>query len=263
VPLVVTVWGSDVLVFGEMPAARRLLKSTFTRAQAVIAVSDELSQRAAELGADPRRLFTVPGGVPYRLPLPRQAERERHGLADGEICVLWVGGLVPVKQPLEAVRAFEAFVSESRATDVRLVMVGDGPLRSVVSDLVRERNLDRTVQMLGHLDRDAVWRWQSAADVLINCSRSEGTPLAVLESLGAGTPVAAYPLPGIRAAVEAVDGGTLAENRSPADLAAAIGSELSTRRDRDALARDARARFDIAGVGRAIEAVYDSVLGPA
>jgi len=263
VPLVVTVWGSDVLVFGKMPAARRLLTSTFARAQAVIAVSNELSQCAAELGADPRRVFTVPPGVSYRPPVPRQAERERRGLAESEVCILWVGGLVPVKQPLEAVRAFEAFASESRASSARLVMVGDGPLRRVVSDMVRERNLDRTVRMLGQLPRDEVWSWQCAADVLINCSRSEGTPLAVLEALGAGTPVAAYALPGIRAAVDAVEGGTLAENRTPADLAAAIGSELSIDRDRDALAQEARARFDIAGVGRTIEAVYDTVFGAA
>ena len=44
VPLVLTVWGSDVLRLGRIRRARTLLARTFAEARAIIAVSDELAE---------------------------------------------------------------------------------------------------------------------------------------------------------------------------------------------------------------------------
>ena len=116
------------------------------------------------------------------------------------------------------------------------------------------------MRLLGYQSREDVWSWQCASDLLINSSWSEGTPVAVLEALGAGMPVAAYPLPGVRAALAAVDGGTTALDSTPQALAAAISGELDEPRDRDVLAEAARKQFDIACTCREIEDVYESVL---
>jgi teichuronic acid biosynthesis glycosyltransferase TuaC len=255
-PLVVSVWGSDVLQLLGSRRVRASLRRTFAAARGVIAVSRELAERAEELGAAPERLRVLPGGVPYPEPLDREAARARLGLPDGVRVLLWVGGLVPVKQPLDAVLAFAA----SREEGLRLVLVGDGPLRGEIAALVLRLGLDEVVRLPGRLPREEVWAWQSAADLLVNSSRSEGTPFAVAEALGAGTPVAAYPLPGIRDALEAVDGGRVAEASTPGDLAAAIAAELGAGRDRDELARKARDRFDLARVCREIEDVWDAAV---
>jgi teichuronic acid biosynthesis glycosyltransferase TuaC len=260
VPLVLTIRGSDVLVLGRRWIARGDLRHTLEQTRALIAVSDELAEYATRLGVPGGRIHVIPGGVPYRPREGRQEARRRLGVDENAICVLWVGRLVSVKAPLEAIRAFARVVDSSAPHDAVLVMLGEGPLTARASELVRREGLDGRVRLLGYQSRESVWTWQCASDVQINSSRSEGTPVAVLEALGAGTPVAAYPLPGVRAALTAVDGGTTARESTPQALAAAISQELDAARDRDSLADEARKRFDIAGTGREIEDVYASVL---
>jgi teichuronic acid biosynthesis glycosyltransferase TuaC len=261
VPLVVTLWGSDILQLGRSRRLRRFLTRTFLEARAIVAVSSQLAERAEALGAPAQRLHVIPGGVPYRPALRLEDARARLGLDAAAVCFLWVGGLVPVKQPLEAIRAFAELRSRAGGErELLLVVLGEGPLRDEVRDLVRRAGLDGAVRVAGHTSRDTVWTWQCAADVLVNSSRSEGTPLAVLEALGAGTPVVGYPLPGVQAAVEAVNGGRVAAESTPDALAAAILDELALGRDRDQLACESRRHFDIAHGCRALEEVYEAVL---
>jgi teichuronic acid biosynthesis glycosyltransferase TuaC len=261
-PLVLTIWGSDVMQLARSRRVRALLRPTFAEARAVVAVSQELAARAGELGADPERLHVVPGGVPYCERIPREEARAQLGVDPEARCLLWVGGLVPVKQPLDAIRAFAGLrdAAAEGGRETLLVLVGAGPLAGEARDLVRRLGLERSVRLPGRCERETVWAWQCAADVLLNSSATEGTPLAVLEALGAGTPVVAYPLPGVLAAVEAVDGGRVAAAATPEALAGALLEELETTRDRDEIARSARSRFDIASTCRALERVYETVL---
>jgi teichuronic acid biosynthesis glycosyltransferase TuaC len=259
-PFVLTVWGSDVLVFARQTAARRLLVRTLAQADAIIAVSEELANQVEELGTRPEVVRVIPGGVPYAPALDRASARRLLRIPDESTCLLWVGRFAPVKQPTHVVRAFGSLDEAKERGNIRLVMIGDGTLRRAVADIVRRTDLDDAVQLVGHLARRDVWTWLCAADMLINSSSSEGTPIAVLEALGAGTPVVAYPLAGVRAVVERVNGGTISAGSVPEDLAAAIGAELSVARDRTRLAAEARQRFDIGRVAEAIEEVYSTVL---
>lgn len=256
IPLVLTVWGSDI--FRRRQAVTRdVLRWTLRQAAAVICVSAELADAVLELGADPGRVQVNPGGVPYRDIIPYDEARAALGVPPGATVVLWVGGLVDVKQPVEAV---EAFARWSEGSGV-LIIVGDGPLRRQVADEAARWGVEGSVRMTGYLPRCEVWRWQCAADVLVNSSASEGTPLSVLEALGAGTVVAGYPLPGVRSAVDQVGGGSMAAVASPEALASAIGAAQTRTSSRELLALAARDAFSIERDVRGIEGVYDAVVG--
>ena len=111
VPLVLTVRGSDVFVLGRRRIARGDLRRTLDHTHALIAVSDELAEHAAKLGVPSGRIHVIPGGVPYRPREDRQEARRRLGVDEDAVCILWVGRLVSVKQPLDAIRAFAGFVA--------------------------------------------------------------------------------------------------------------------------------------------------------
>jgi teichuronic acid biosynthesis glycosyltransferase TuaC len=261
IPFVLTVRGSDVIASSRRAASRRFLRQTLIAADAVVAVSQDLAERVASFGVASERIQVV-AGVHYPAPLSRAAARRRLGVPDEAVVIVWIGGLVRVKQPLEAIRAFEIVRTQSDLRDglLRLVMLGDGPLRGDVDSYIESRNLQGFVHAYGHIVRESVWMWQSAADVLLNSSSSEGTPAAVLEAVGAGTSVAAFPLAGIAAVTEAVEGGSVADSMSTPALADALGRELSKTRNRRALARRARARYDIAHAAAAVEAIYAGVV---
>ena len=259
-PLVLTVRGSDLLVLAREAAARPLLVRTLDQANAIIAVSEELADRVEQLGARPELVRVIPGGVPYEPTLDRAYARRLLGIPEGDTCIVWVGHFVPVKQPVDVIDALRWLDAGAAGRTVRIVMIGHGPLWRAVADLVHRRSQDGAVRLVGHIDRRDVWAWLCAADLLVNSSSSEGTPISVLEALGAGTPIVAYPLVGVRAVVDAVDGGTIAAGADPQALAAAIEAELSTVRDRHRLSIAARQRFDIARAAEAIEDVYAALV---
>jgi glycosyltransferase involved in cell wall biosynthesis len=231
-PFVLSLWGSDVLLHSRNPALRHLLSHALRCATHVIAPSRSIVDRAVELGADPARTSIVMGGVPDDYSrLSRGDARSVLALPQDVRLVAWVGNLVPVKQPLLALRAISR-VAE-RDPEVRLALIGDGPLRPAVHETIRELHLEHVVSVLGALDSTSVARWQAAADVVTNTSASEGLPFALSEALVSGTRVASVPVGGIPELLAATAGGTLSDDSSPEAIAAAIERELGLPRDRD------------------------------
>jgi glycosyltransferase involved in cell wall biosynthesis len=80
--------------------------------------------------------------------------------------------------------------------DATLLLVGDGPLRADVEAAATEAGVDGRVVLAG--ERPDARALVAAADVALLASSSEGLPLAALEALAAGTPVAATAVRGVR-----------------------------------------------------------------
>ncbi len=101
---------------------------------------------------------------------------------EGPLTVGWFGRLVPVKN----VALLAATVAETRAAgcDIRFLIAGDGPDRAIVERLARE-----------HGDRVTWLGWQrdilpllARCHVILQTSRNEGTPVALIQAMAAGRP---------------------------------------------------------------------------
>ncbi len=84
--------------------------------------------------------------------------------------------------------------------DWGLDLVGDGPLRAEVEEVILKLNLVSRVQMLGA--RNDVPQLLKQADIFILTSDWEGLPLSILEAMRAGLPVIASDVGGVSEAVE-------------------------------------------------------------
>jgi glycosyltransferase involved in cell wall biosynthesis len=117
--------------------------------------------------------------------------------------VVFLGRLVSMKRPGEAVAAFELLARE--VASARLWVIGDGPL------LERLRaSAPTNVSFLGRLPRDELLERLARAHVLVATSAREGWGLNVSEAAACGTPSIAYSVPGLVDAVPA-SGGALVE----------------------------------------------------
>jgi hypothetical protein len=87
---------------------------------------------------------------------------------------------------------------------VRLVCVGDGPLRPELERRASNLGLHEAVRFVG--DRHDVPSWLALADVSVLASFFEGLPIAAIESLAAGRPVVATAVDGTPEVV--IDGVT-------------------------------------------------------
>jgi glycosyltransferase involved in cell wall biosynthesis len=180
----------------------------------------------------------------------REARREL-GLADGDVALIQVARLHPLKDHATALRALARVVRQR--PDVRLVVVGAGPQEAAIARQVRELGLGPFVRLLGR--RHDVPRLLGAADLALLSSRSEGIPLALIEAMAAGLPAVATRVGGIPEVVEEGITGALAPAGDDEALAAQILRLVGDPAARAGLAASARRRaFDRFGDDRMLAA---------
>jgi glycosyltransferase involved in cell wall biosynthesis len=177
----------------------------------------------------------IPNGIDlarFWRPELRENWRKANGFASDDLLIVSVGRLEAQKNPCALANAM-AGVSHAQ-----LLLVGQGPLRAKL--LGRER-----VHLLGV--RADIPDILASADVFALASDWEGLPLAVLEAMAAGLPVAATRVGCIPEVVE--DGGT--GFLIPAGDGEALASALRR------LAGDARLRKEMGEAGRARAKHFD------
>ena len=140
-----------------------------------------------------------------------------------------------------------------------LTLVGDGPLRSKLTQLVDELNLTHRVHFVGTVAQKSLPAFYNSAEVLILASAREGMPNVVLESLACGTPVIGTRIGGIPEVVEEPRVGVLMDRRTPEDLVAAYGALSENRPRRDDI-RQYSMRFNWSAIARKQLALYQNIL---
>jgi glycosyltransferase involved in cell wall biosynthesis len=134
--------------------------------------------------------------------------------------IVYLGRLVAMKRPEDALAAFEALRRE--VPRARLWVVGDGPLL----DRLR-RKAPAGVQFFGRVERIRLSDLLARAHVLVATSVREGWGLNVSEAAACGTPAIGYRVPGLADSLQA-SGGALIEP-SPSALASALAGFFAGR----------------------------------
>jgi glycosyltransferase involved in cell wall biosynthesis len=148
----------------------------------LVAVSGAVAAHLISLGARAEDVVIAPNGVDHATYHPHA---RRPVGTSGELRAVFVGRLIANKGPEIALDA----VADARRSgrDVRLTVLGDGPLRARLQTRAGERGLGDAVVFAGHVTDVA--RHLREADVLLRPSFTEGLPLAVLEAMACGVPV--------------------------------------------------------------------------
>jgi glycosyltransferase involved in cell wall biosynthesis len=247
VPVIVHTFHGHVLrgYFGPAKTSfyRRLETWLGRLSTALIAVSEAVKRDLVELEVAPAsKIRVVELGLPLQElagPLPRGGLRIEAGISDSACLVGIVGRLAPIKDIAVFLRA-AAIVAVAEPL-ARFAVVGDGELRVELESLAQELGLTGRVYFYGwRRDMPAIY---GDLDVVVNCSRNEGTPVALIEALTAGRPVVATRVGGTPDVLRGGERGRLVPPSDPSALAEAI---LETVRDLDACrARAAAGRQEV------------------
>lgn len=151
---------------------------TFNRADVVFCYTAEDQERVREFGVT-SPIEVVANGVDTDRFTP-DGPRSDHIDHDGPV-VLFVGRLVEGKRPQDAVEAV-SHLANSR--NVKLYVVGDGPMRGEM-----ESKAPETVEFLGQIPYDEMPAVYRSGDALVLPSRAEGLPRTVLEAFASAIPV--------------------------------------------------------------------------
>ena len=208
-------------------------------------------------------MTTIPNGVDSTRfgGAGRSDARRRLGVAADQVVVGTVGRLDPVKDQASLVKAFAAL--RTARPGALLVIVGDGPCRPELTQLISGLGLESHVLLLG--ERQDIPELMAAMDLFVLPSIAEGMSNTVLEAMATGLPVVATRIGGNPELIEDGLTGRLVPPLDVAGLGAAIDGYLDDAHLRALHGKAARhravERFDLAVMARAYGNLYDTVLG--
>ena len=203
----------------------------------------------------------VPGPVevlPNGVDLDRFRPRALRGDGDRVPTILFVGRLDPRK-------GLPDLIDACARLDVpfRLVVVGDGPLRSRM-ERKAHRALDGRVEFVGRVEQEELPGYYAASDVFCTPARSgESFGLVLLEAMATAVPIVATSLPGYRTVVTPEREGILVEPRDSHAMALAIRRLLLDPRLRARMGTqgvETARRYGWDGIVERLEQVYTSLL---
>jgi teichuronic acid biosynthesis glycosyltransferase TuaC len=224
-PLVVTLHGSDVLVRGLFQSFCSRVVSRF--ADAVIVVSEEMRRRISGL--------VIPCGVDLEVfrPYDRHAARARLGWSKDKHLILF---------PFDPGRSVKRY-----------------DLAKAAVERVANEGLDvELVTVFSVENREMPW-YYSAADAMILCSDSEGSPTSVKEALACNLPVVATDVGDIRDILRGIEGTRIC-SQDVGELAQSLREvlEISQRGGFDG--RTAMTRYDETHTADRIVGLYRDVV---
>lgn len=225
----------------------------------IAAVSEAVARSLRRSGVPSAKIVTIDNGIdlsPFAQarPILQEEISERPDALIG-----LVGRLTPQKGCEYFLRAAQRVLIDFPRT--LFVLVGEGPDRRKLEELVRDLNIAERVIFAGH--REDMPDVYASLDILVLPSINEGLPMTLIEAMAAARPVIATPVGAIPKLIIPEQTGLLVNPRDPVGLAAALGRLISNPDLRHRLGRDGQAwvmrRFSAEAMAQQYAEIYQEV----
>jgi len=204
----------------------------FNYCDLLLSPSQALKDEFKNKGMDkPIKVIFNPTDVDFFMPpASEQCKKElkkKYKIADKTI--VYMGRLSYEKSIDQVIQAF-ALVNK-RIPEVRLMILGDGPEKSILKKMCKECDLSDRVDFIGRYnhDEELIGRL-GASDIFVTASKSENLPVSLLEAMACGLPIVAVDEKGIPEVVKNNLNGYIVQADQP-DLLAEKIIQLLTDKD--------------------------------
>ena len=207
----------------------KIQKVSVKRADAVIAVDKRIYEWLMnEIGCDESKLYHIPNGAnidkfsPY---IDGGEIRKKYNVTEQGHLIMCARHFVSKNGVEYLIKAMPIILKAY--PDTKLLLVGDGPLKKMLQDIVFKLNLDKNVIFCGIVDHDRIPKYYAASDVSIVPSVhvsgvEEATSISLLESMATGKPVVASNIGGLKEILSKKNIGILVPDKDPSALAEAV-----------------------------------------
>lgn len=241
---------------------RRVLEPLTAR---TVAVSEDVKDRLVRYeGLSAARIQVIHNGAPAppeMSPAERASVRRAWGFGPRDFVVGTVGRFDPIKNLPMLLRALE--MARRDVPSLKALLVGDGPEFPRIRDLVDALGLADVVRLAGY--RADAARLTGGMDLFVLASFSEGTSMALLQSMAWGVPAAVTRVGGNpELVVDGVTGWLVGSDdaRALAEVLVAASRNPEERRKRGLRARERfRAEFTFDRMMARYEALYRELIG--
>ncbi|MCH7803567.1 MAG: N-acetyl-alpha-D-glucosaminyl L-malate synthase BshA [Acidobacteria bacterium] len=257
---VTTLHGTDITLVGLDKSFYQMIKFNIEESDGVTAVSQYLQKRTQEEFAIQREIRVIHNFVDTER-YSRSANNctKDHFAPNGEKILMHASNFRPVKRVTDVVRIF-AKIREQ--IPVKLLLVGEGPERLFVQQLVKELKLSEDVLFLG--EQEYIAQLMNCADLFFLPSEQESFGLVALEAQSCGVPVIGATTGGLPEVVENGKTGFLLPVGDIAGMAQRSLELLSKDDLYESFQKEARKRaldyFDSKSIIPQYEAFYEEIL---
>ena len=218
-PLIITGWGSDILDSPKNPLLKALLKYSLNKANAITVLSFFTKREIAKL--TDKYVHVVPFGVDLEKFPAKAVDTNKQHIVIGTIRTL------TEKYGVEyLIRAFA--VVSAKHDNLKLEIVGDGPLREYLQNLSLELGLGDKVVFHGYINQNTEQSKYisllSSFDVftILSTMDSDTFGVAAVEALACEIPVVATSVGGLSEVVDSEKAGIIVSPRDVEGTAIAL-----------------------------------------
>jgi glycosyltransferase involved in cell wall biosynthesis len=214
----------------DFPLGRNALsRRKYTKADAIIAISQGVKRVLVDSGVEAERVEVVPSGIDfsiYEQDLPRDALRREYHFSESDYLVGIVAQLEDHKGHRYLLEA--AHLLRQHARKVKIIIIGEGSLRMELTRQAESLEVKDVVYFLGF--RDDIPQLLASLDLFVLSSHMEGLGSSLLDAMACRLPVVATRTGGIPEVIQHEKTGLLVPAKNPEALAEAILTLYRNRR---------------------------------
>jgi glycosyltransferase involved in cell wall biosynthesis len=218
-PLIITAWGSDVLIMPEKSwIYRQMVCFSLSRADLITSMAQHMTRYLVEKGyATAGKIITLPFGVDTEVFNLNKRTRV-HG--DRPSFVISTRRLDNGYDVDTYIRAIPKVLNS--CMNARFVIVGEGPARTQLEELAVSLGVIGSLEFVGHISHQEMPKLLGQCDVFVTTSPTDGNNISLNEAMACGAFPVATDIPANRAWIENHRNGLLFSCRDVDQLADAI-----------------------------------------
>jgi glycosyltransferase involved in cell wall biosynthesis len=220
-PLLVTSWGSDILLHARQNAEWEEATVIALRgADGFFCDCNAVRRAVLQFVSIPEvRILQLPWGIKAGLfsPAGTLPPNDKLVLEPGTIPFISTRSWEPLYGIMTLIDAFRiAYSNDSR---LRLLLLNDGSQAGSIRDFIARYKLEKVVLTPGIVTGEELPQWFRVARGYISCTVSDGTSVSLLEAMATGLPVVVSDIAANREWVTQARNGALARTGSPEEFA--------------------------------------------
>jgi len=183
-PLVVSAWGSDVLIYPRRNLFfRAITKYALKRADLVTFNSETARKELIGLGTKLGKLRFVLNGVDtQQFSLQQRDERLRENLGVLEApAVISIRNLKPVYNVEMLIRAIPLILNQ--VPEAKFIVAGDGEQKDYLNNLADSLEVSDSIRFVGLLPHDQLPKYLASSDIYVTTSLSDSSPVSLQEAM--------------------------------------------------------------------------------
>lgn len=183
-PLVISAWGSDVLVDPKKSRIFRfMVKFGLNRADLITCNGDNLKEAIMELSKDHQKIKIVYHGVDTKNFNPSKRDKAiiKSLFKDDFPTVISTRGLKPIYDVESLIKAIPLVLKQ--VPDAKFIVANNGSQEAHLKEMVKSLDIWNSVRFVGLIQHPELPKYLASSDVYVSTSLSDGMALSTMEAM--------------------------------------------------------------------------------